>query len=91
MRNSLTDRQLQSLNKNYSIVEIYYCLSLFAVIRSIGKLARRVIYYLRSPQVTLENVDKPPGISIFAKIATEHVLGHEIFVYTIWRTLKRGP
>ena len=42
----------------------------------------------RSPQVTVHNAGKPPGISIFAKIATEHVLGHEIFVYTIWRTLK---
>ena len=37
---------------------------------------------VRSPQVTVHNVGKPPGISIFAKIATEHVLGHEIFVYT---------
>ncbi len=27
----------------------------------------------RSPQVTVHNVGKPPGISIFAKIATEHV------------------
>ena len=34
------------------------------------------------------NVGKPPGT--FAKIATEHALGHEIFVYTIWRTLKSG-
>ena len=36
------------------------------------------------------NFKKPPGISIFAKIATVHVLGNEIFVYTIWRTLKSG-
>ncbi len=28
-----------------------------------------------------EQCRKPPGISIFAKIATEHVLGHEIFVF----------
>ena len=48
------------------------------------------IIYLRSPHITLQNVDKPPGISIFAKIATEHVLGHGIFVHTIWRTLKSG-
>ena len=27
----------------------------------------------RSPQVTVHNIGKPPGISIFAKIATEHV------------------
>ena len=38
----------------------------------------------KNPQVTVQNVGKPPGIS------TEHVLGHEIFVYTIWRTLKSG-
>ena len=35
----------------------------------------------------MHNAGKPPVISIFAKIATEHVLGHEIFVHTIWRTL----
>ncbi len=33
-------RTLQSLNKNYPIVAIYHCLSLFAIILSIGKLGR---------------------------------------------------
>ncbi len=40
VRNSLIDcmTSLQILNKNYPIVAIYYCLSLFAVILSIGRL-----------------------------------------------------
>ena len=40
VRNSLIDcmTSLQSLNKNYPIVAVYYCLSLFAVILSIGML-----------------------------------------------------
>ncbi len=40
VRNSLINymTSLQSLNKNYLIVAIYYCLSLFAVILSIGRL-----------------------------------------------------
>ena len=44
----------------------------------------------KKPTSSVQNVGKPPGISIFAKIATEHVLDHEIFVYIIWRTLKSG-
>ena len=44
----------------------------------------------KKPTSYTAKCDKPPGISIFARIATEHVSGHEIFVYTIWRTLKSG-
>ena len=51
-----------------------------------------ILYLYKKPTsyMQVHNVGKPPEISTFAKNATENVLGHGIFVYTIWGTLKSG-
>ncbi len=46
----------------------------------------------RSPQVTVHNVGKSPGISIFAKIATEHMFTDMKYLCTQYGGgLRVGP